>query len=241
MSVQALSAAIALRGVTASEKLLLMVLANYADDKMACFPSHRLLSEDTGLTERTILRLMHGLETRGTINRRERRRPDGSRSTDLITLDFSGGGETISPRGDIDGAEVGKPCRGGGEMVSPPTTFEPPINHQKYEPSQSVKARRAVRRCPSDWLPSDGDLEVGAQVGLTPGEIDRELAKMRDFEFRNPRSDWSAVTRNWFRTAAERNPRQANGRHPEPSPAFIRKQANMARAFAASQRVPAAE
>lgn len=200
MSVQAIAQALKIRGVSPSEKLVLMVLANYADEHNRSFPSHRRLSDETGLSERTILSVMKALEARDLLVRQERKRPDGSRSTDLITLNL--GGEIISPRGEIDGGGVGKPLRGGGEMVSPLTTFEPSVNRQD-EPVERASAPRAkkTRRCPDQWSPSKEDL--AAVDGLMPGEIERELAKFRDHEFRTPRSDWSAAFRNWLRKAAE--------------------------------------
>jgi len=44
---------------------------------------------------------------------------------------------------------------------------------------------------------------VGEAEGLTPGEIERELAKMRDHQFRDGHRDWDAVARNWLRGAGE--------------------------------------
>jgi hypothetical protein len=144
VSVQALSCAMSIRGVSASEKLLLLVLANYADDKMMCWPSHKRIAEDTSLSQRTILSLLKGLEARGVITRSERHRHDGSRSSDIITLHLggetaAGGGETISPRGETIAGGVGKSFQGGGEMVSPLTTFEPSLNHQEEPKKISVK------------------------------------------------------------------------------------------------------
>lgn len=72
---------------------------------------------------------------------------------------------------------------------------------------------KASRRCPADWLPSDADLAVGEGEGLSPGAIDRALAKMRDHEFKTARSDWSAAFRNWIRREAESTPR-----HERPDP-----------------------
>lgn len=142
MSVHAISSALHIRGVSPSEKLVLLVLANYADEGGCAYPSHRRLADETGLSDRTILTVMKTLEARGLLFRKERRRPDGSRSSDLITLTM--GGETISPRGENDCAEVGKPFRGGGEVVSPLTTFEPSSNHQE-EPSTERALVRAAR------------------------------------------------------------------------------------------------
>jgi hypothetical protein len=125
MSVQALSCAMGMSGVTASEKLLLLVLANYADDSMTCWPSHKRLADDTCLSQRTVLTLLKALEERGVVDRKERLRKDGSRSSDSITLHLSG--EVISPPPEIGDTGVGKLATPGGEMVSPLTTFEPTI------------------------------------------------------------------------------------------------------------------
>lgn len=132
MSVQAITSALALRGVSASEKLLLLVLANYADENNQAYPSHRRLAAETGLSDRTILSVLKSLEARGVLSRRERKRADGSRSSDVITLNI--GGEMVSPRGEVDGEGVGKSLPQGGEMVSPLTTFEPSLN-RKIEPA----------------------------------------------------------------------------------------------------------
>ena len=88
MSFQAQTAACSSRGIQPLEKFLLMTLANYADPEGRCFPAQRVLVEDTGLCERTVRRLLGVLETAGLIHREERRRRDGSRASDLITLLF---------------------------------------------------------------------------------------------------------------------------------------------------------
>lgn len=135
MSVQAITCAMALRSVSPSEKLLLLALANYADEQMQCWPSQRRLADDTCLTDRTVRSLLSGLEQRGIISRTERMRDDNSRTTDVITLHFhsvavqsiSGGAETIS-------GGVRKQFPGGAETVS---GHEPSPNHQ-LEPSRSA-------------------------------------------------------------------------------------------------------
>lgn len=118
----------ALREVTPSEKLLLLALANYADEHMRCYPSQRRLADDTCLSDRTIRTLLAGLEGRRMISRQERNRGDGSRGTDLITLHFSGQVTTqISGGAEMVSGGVGKPLPGGAEMVSGLTTFEPSL------------------------------------------------------------------------------------------------------------------
>jgi DNA-binding MarR family transcriptional regulator len=91
MSLKAMTCAMALRGVTASEKLLLLALANYADEDGACFPSQARLAEDACLSLRTVVTLLAALEERGLIARERRTRRDGTRTSDAITLLFHGG------------------------------------------------------------------------------------------------------------------------------------------------------
>lgn len=109
-------------------------------------------------------------------------------------------------------------------------------------PKSALKPKPTMR-CPDAWSPSKEDLDVGAEEGFSPGEIDRELAKIRDFEFATARADWSAVFRNWLRRAAETRPTRQGQAHERPhhSAKLDAKQANMDRSFRAAQRVAARE
>jgi len=110
MSLQAITAALAYRGLTPSEKLILIGWANYADEAFRCYPSQRRLSDDTGLSDRQIRRLALSLEERGLIHRQERRRGDGSRSSDLITL--------VCLQADTMSEGVRTPCPEGADTMS---------------------------------------------------------------------------------------------------------------------------
>lgn len=233
MSVQAITCAMALRGVSPSEKLLLLALANYADENMRCYPSQKRLAEDTCLSDRTVRSLLAGLAERRMISRTERQRQDGSRASDIVTLHFagsvdangvtpiSGGGETIS-----GGAR--KQFPGGGEMASGLTTFEPSLNQEgSEEPSPKT---RASKRCPQDWLPKTGTVQTLAHEGYFPGDLERALAMVKDHEFPRGHTDWDAVFRNWVRRDRPK-PRQANER-PHSDQKFIARHEN----YAAAQR-----
>lgn len=90
----------------------------------------------------------------------------------------------------------------GGEDVEDTTVTNVPV-------VSAPKAKaRASKRCPADWSPSPADMETVAALGFNPGEIERELATLRDCTFGVARSDWSATFRNWFRREAKtRKPR----------------------------------
>lgn len=139
MSFQAMALAVRVKGLTTSEKLTLLMLANYADERLTCFPSQRTLSEDTGLSDKWLRQVLSSLESRGIIVRQERRRDDGSRSSDLIRLigflrveESSGGGELTS-------GGVGNSLPGGGELTSPhEPIIEPIIRTLSPSPSARV-------------------------------------------------------------------------------------------------------
>lgn len=174
MSVQAISSVLALRDLSASEKLLLIALANYADQSLRCWPSQTRLAEDTGLTDRTIRRVMLALEARGTITRETRNRRNGSQGTDIITLNIADDHrtqfppETIStgnPRPDHRTLTTVSP-----DTVSALTSFEPSLNHQ--EPSN---APAPARRKPYP----DGFEVVWKAYPHTPGRSSKpESAKL---------------------------------------------------------------
>lgn len=124
MSVQALSLAFSVTGVTSAEKFLLVTLANYSDPKMICWPSHATLARDTNMTRRTIITNMAALERKGLIKRKHRMAGKG-RTSDLIMLVLPS--ETISPPPSADFTTPVKPFHRPSETISHEPTTEPSI------------------------------------------------------------------------------------------------------------------
>jgi hypothetical protein len=89
VSVQALSCAFALRGLSSSEKLVLLALSNFANEQMQCWPSQERLALDTELSARTVWAALKSLEDKGLVSRVTRKRADGTRTTDVFTLHFA--------------------------------------------------------------------------------------------------------------------------------------------------------
>lgn len=87
MSIQAVAWAIKARVGSPTLKVLLMTIANYADEDGMCWPSQTRLAFDTEMSERSVRGGLSELEALGLI-RREKRDPrnDGTRQTDLIYL-----------------------------------------------------------------------------------------------------------------------------------------------------------
>lgn len=68
------------------EKIVLLVLADYADADGSCFPGQAKLAHRASIPERTLRRVLQRLEEGGHIERQHRTRGDGTRRTDVYQL-----------------------------------------------------------------------------------------------------------------------------------------------------------
>jgi len=244
MSVQAISLALALRGVSPSEKLLLLTLANYADERMKCWPSQRRLAEDTCLTDRTVRALLAALEGRGIITRVSRDRQDGSRATDIITRHLEGGvPETISAPPEIDSRGTGNSFRGVPEMVSALTTFEP-SSEPSEEPSNTTRAFDAFWREYPEKVGKGAARLAYSKALKRIGTQNAEAVILEGVRAANEQSDkWRrgivpnpATWLNQDRWNDEHRP-QPDPRHAPPSAKIIERHANYGRALSGFEAV----
>lgn len=159
MSIQAMAWAMAQQAVTnASERHVLLCLANYADENgRGAFPSVSRLVRDTGLSERTIQYKLASLEQQGILSSGNRAvvaayitRPDHRPSVYDINMER---GATTAPgieRGATDNTTGCKPQHHGvqltterGAPVAPDTSLEPSI-----EPSIEQTPLSAAKKTP---------------------------------------------------------------------------------------------
>lgn len=108
-------------GITPTQKLVLMGLASYADERNSCFPGQQTLADRAGVSTRTVRRALDDLESQGLIRREQRRDQRGMRTSDRYVLNVvkqqadrlsasesHRTSETESP--DIDDSLTGHPC-----------------------------------------------------------------------------------------------------------------------------------
>jgi hypothetical protein len=70
-------------------------------------------------------------------------------------------------------------------------------------------AKKASKRCPPDFQITP---ELREWAKKYPGvDLEAETEKLRDWEFRDARSDWPAAWRRWIRKAAEERAGKTNG------------------------------
>lgn len=81
-----------------SEKLVMLVMANFFDDKKGkCWPSYELLAEVTGFNKRTIIRVVDGLVSKGFLHKgQEPVRRDSKRVKNYYVIDFPEDCESVT-------------------------------------------------------------------------------------------------------------------------------------------------
>lgn len=217
-----MQAALRTPGLPPTEKLVLIALADHVTKDGHGWPAVPLLACEVGLSERQVQRILKSLTARGLIRRQTRLRRNGARTSDLYTLVLPAARPVASPRPRPASRREMSP-----QPVTPtsprPMTPTSPEREQTTrnkpqgtsDPVGSERARqggmarrdhettRRSSRCPPDYAPGPSVIVFAEASGLTAGDVERELARLKDHEFRSPRADWDAAFRNWLRTALE--------------------------------------
>lgn len=97
MSVQCIAMAFAFDAPSPTTKLVLLALANYADENAQCFPPVKKIVAETGLSDRAVRNAIQSLIAVRAIEKATRRRKNGTQTSDLFTL-FPDGGHNQTAR-----------------------------------------------------------------------------------------------------------------------------------------------
>lgn len=110
------------QALTPTFKLVLMALADAADDQGICWPSVSTLARKCTISKRTVQRSLRVLTGSGLLIAESRQRRDGSSTSNRYRLLMAGGDNLSSPRETGD-TGAGQLCRGDPDMpVIPGTT-----------------------------------------------------------------------------------------------------------------------
>ena len=103
-------------------KLVLMALADAADDQGICWPSVATLAGKVGVSTRTVRRVMQELISGKLLAAEQRYRSDGSCSSNRYRLQLVGG-DKLSSAPDASDTTPGHTCQG---PLTPVSYQEPP-------------------------------------------------------------------------------------------------------------------
>ena len=108
--------------LTPTLKLVLMALADAADDQGVCWPSVSTLAKKCSVSTRTVQRSLRSLMDRGLLIAESRQRRDGSSTSNRYRLLIQRG-DNLSPPREAGDTRPGQGCRGVSDMpVTPGTT-----------------------------------------------------------------------------------------------------------------------
>lgn len=156
-------------------KLVLMALADIADDEGICWPSMSTMAAKCNVSTRTIRRSIHLLVVRGLLVVEQRYRKDGSNSSNLYRLRLRGGDKLSPPPGRCD-STPGHGCQGDPDTSVIPITTKGTINQSQplQETSNGVAASEPME-CGGGDL---SDLEY--PKGLSAAERKEAARKLAD-------------------------------------------------------------
>ena len=159
MSVQAITWALDYAAGGVAEKVILLVLANYANEYAISWPSQKTLADQTALGERTVRRVLADMEARGVIRRIVRRRGNGSRQSDMILLSAFEGRKPAPPGildegpDDCDFGLSDQPANGDNRPLRPldnrPSDPDPPATVAALDTSKILKITTTARDVPA--------------------------------------------------------------------------------------------
>lgn len=100
MSFQAMAWAVKQRAGSSSSKLVLLSLANFANDNFECFPSIARIADDCEMSERTVLRAIKSLEDAGLVAHKKQGKNGMKTASRYFLNPQNSGCDTVSDRYD---------------------------------------------------------------------------------------------------------------------------------------------
>ena len=181
-------------------KLVLLVLADHADDKGFCFPGAATISRRASVSERTLTRVLADLEAKGYIARSRRHLSNGNRTSDgyVLTPDQATEWRLDETPNDEDKTPT-------VASVEEPSV-EPPVTTPKRAPRQT--------QMPADLAWNNGHALKAHKRGV---DVEVEFEKFKDYHLARASrfADWDRTFHTWLNNA---RPEPGRGGSPSAGP-----------------------
>lgn len=186
-----------------SEKIVLLALADCANDEGVCWPSVASLAKKCSKSDRTIQAAIKSLTAAGHLTRDER-----PGKGVLYTLHPTP--EAAAPR---------KDCAPKPATTTPEAASDKPSRTIKPSPKASPSSRKRATVVPTDFAPVMSGKTAAAVDGWPPGRLSDELEHFVDHHTAKGTTsfDWQASWRTWVKNSKKWEPRNATGPSARPS------------------------
>jgi DNA-binding transcriptional ArsR family regulator len=154
MSVQAISWAYNLRGVSSGQKFVLVTLCNRADEDWSCYPSISFIAEETGMSQRSVRAHLDGLEAAGMILRDRTRNSDGTLGRYRYFVQRQNSPVAKSARGEIKEKQPAANPANGRKRLQP-VAKSAALSNRQLEPSDKNTLNEQFEALWSAW-PAQG-------------------------------------------------------------------------------------
>lgn len=198
-------------GIPHGAKLVLICMADYADDKGRCWPSFQKLSERCDMSRRHVIRVVADLEEMGFVRKAEERPYKPTiYALNIPTSDTHvtrANREVVTPPSLVTPEPLVTPTSLGSDTHVTTTSDiamspKPPINHQEPPERRNTRSRRSPETAVDPLFCMTAATEAWCQEqGYSRQLVERQRemfvlsaqAKGRRY------SDWQAAFRNWLK------------------------------------------
>lgn len=178
-----------------TERLIMLALADHADDAGRCYPSMQRLQERTGLSERAVQTNVRALTDKGYLRVIV---GGGKGNANVYFVSANPAAET--PQQMHPAADAPQTPQ---QMRSNPAADAPEPSGTTIEPSVEAAPRRRRKPevpIPEGWVPNEKNVEDARKRNLTDAEIRHEASQFRNKHLAKGSlfRDWDAAWRTWL-------------------------------------------
>lgn len=210
-------------------KLVLIKLADNANDNGECFPSHNTIAKACEISRSSVQAHIEALIKMGVVKKINRKKNEKENTSNLyiLTIPADGIGGIPEDNTPIPTDNRGVPAGGIGGI---PTDEQEPIiiesvNEPIIEPIIAEKPQKPKRACqlPDDFKPNDHHQEIAQAENIN---LESEFIKFKDYCLATGKKyiDWDAGFNNWLRNAGKFSKQKT----PQKQPFMTRSERNMA-------------
>ena len=187
-------------------KLVLLNLANRADNDGQCWPSLKRLAEDCETTTRTVIRKLEMLEAMGYL-KRIRRAKDGMKTSNLYRLPNARQGFSVVTESHIEVSESHievSESHLGSDTVSQGVVTESHIKHAVETPNET-RSTRATKKFLKPDVGQVAEYMIERSVPKRGAQYEAETfcdhyeSNGWKVGGKSPMKDWKAAVRNWLK------------------------------------------